>query len=195
MKALVRKDFYVLWKQMRMFVLIMVLLSVVGGIFNSVFVVVWCSMLPFTAIAYDERSHWDQLASMMPYSKRDLVLSKYVLGWLSMAAALVLSLVFQTAASFFTHNPPVFFALVMSFLGGLIALAITLPMVLRFGVERGRWGFMIIIFGVALLGGSIAGIAEELPSIPLPAAVLLSLAAVLATAVSIPLSMKLYKVN
>ncbi|MCI9121088.1 MAG: ABC-2 transporter permease [Oscillibacter sp.] len=195
MKALVRKDFYVLWKQMRMFVLIMVLLSVVGGIFNSVFVVVWCSMLPFTAIAYDERSHWDQLAAMMPYSKWDLVLSKYVLGWLSMAAALVLSLVFQTAASFFTHNPPVFFALVMSFLGGLIALAITLPMVLRFGVERGRWGFMIIIFGVALLGGSIAGIAEELPSIPLPAAVLLSLAAVLATAVSIPLSMKLYKVN
>ena len=195
MKALVRKDFYVLWKQMRMFVLIMVLLSVVGGIFNSVFVVVWCSMLPFTAIAYDERSHWDQLAAMMPYSKWDLVLSKYVLGWLSMAAALVLSLAFQMAASFFTHNPPVFFALVMSFLGGLIALAITLPMVLRFGVERGRWGFMIIIFGVALLGGSIAGIAEELPSIPLPAAVLLSLAAVLATAVSIPLSMKLYKVN
>ena len=195
MKALVRKDFYVLWKQMRIFVLIMVLLSVVGGIFNSVFVVVWCSMLPFTAIAYDERSHWDQLAAMMPYSKWDLVLSKYVLGWLSMAAALVLSLVFQTAASFFTHKTPVINALVKSFLGGLIALAKTLPMVLRFGVERGRWGFMIIIFGVALLGGSIAGIAEELPSIPLPAAVLLSLAAVLATAVSIPLSMKLYKVN
>ena len=66
MKALVRKDFYVLWKQMRIIVLILSLMSVVGGTFNSVFVVVWCSMLPFTAIAYDERSHWDQLAAMMP---------------------------------------------------------------------------------------------------------------------------------
>ena len=195
MKALVLKDFYVLWKQMRMFLLIMVLLSVVGGIFNSVFVVVWCAMLPYTAMAYDERSHWDQLAAMMPYSKRDIVLSKYVLGWLCMAVAMVLSLMFQTAASAFTHESPALSALAMSFLGGVIALDITLPMVLRFGVERGRWGFMIIIFGVAALGGAIAGMAEELPSIPVPALALLPLAAVIATAVSIPLSMKLYKVN
>lgn len=195
MKALVLKDFYVLWKQMRMFLLIMVLLSVVGGIFNSVFVVVWCAMLPYTAMAYDERSHWDQLAAMMPYSKRDIVLSKYVLGWLCMAAAMVLSLVFQTAASVVTHESPTLSALAMSFLGGVIALDITLPMVLRFGVERGRWGFMIIIFGVAALGGAIAGMAEELPSISLPVMALLPMAAVLATVVSIPLSMKLYKVN
>ena len=195
MKALVLKDFYVLWKQMRMFLLIMVLLSVVGGIFNSVFVVVWCAMLPYTAMAYDERSHWDRLAAMMPYSRRDIVLSKYVLGWLCMAAAMVLSLVFQTAASVVTRESPTLSALAMSFLGGVIALDITLPMVLRFGVERGRWGFMVIIFGVAALGGAIAGMAEELPSISLPAMVLLPLAAVIATAVSIPLSMKLYKVN
>lgn len=195
MKALVLKDFYVLWKQMRMFLLIMVLLSVVGGIFNSVFVVVWCAMLPYTAMAYDERSHWGQLAAMMPYSKRDIVLSKYVLGWLCMAAAMVLSLVFQTAASAFTHESPTVSALAMSFLGGVIALDITLPMVLRFGVERGRWGFMVIIFGVAALGGAIAGMAEELPSISLPVIALLPLAAVIATAISIPLSMKLYKVN
>lgn len=195
MKALVLKDFYVLWKQMRMFLLIMVLLSVVGGIFNSVFVVVWCAMLPYTAMAYDERSHWDQLAAMMPYSKRDIVLSKYVLGWLCMAAAMVLSLVFQTAASAFTHESPTLSALAMSFLGGVIALDITLPMVLRFGVERGRWGFMVIIFGVAALGGAIAGMAEDLPSISLPVIALLPLAAVIATAISIPLSMKLYKVN
>lgn len=195
MKALVLKDFYVLWKQMRMFLLIMVLLSVVGGIFNSVFVVVWCAMLPYTAMAYDERSHWGQLAVMMPYSKRDLVLSKYVLGWLCMAAAMMLSLVFQTAASAFTHESPTLSALAMSFLGGVIALDITLPMVLRFGVERGRWGFMIIIFGVAALGGAIAGMAEELPSISLPVMALLPVAAVAATAVSIPLSMKLYRTN
>ena len=195
MKALVLKDFYVLWKQMRMFLLIMVLLSVVGGIFNSVFVVVWCAMLPYTAMAYDERSHWDQLAAMMPYSTRDIVLSKYVLGWLCMAAAMALSLVFQTAASAFTHESPVLSALAMSFLGGMIALDITLPMVLRFGVERGRWGFLMIIFGVAALGGAIAGMAEDLPSVSLPAMALLPLAAVIATAVSIPLSIKLYKAN
>jgi ABC-type transport system involved in multi-copper enzyme maturation permease subunit len=195
MKALVLKDFYVLWKQMRVVILILVLMSVVGGIFNSVFVVVWCALLPFTAMAYDERSHWDQLAAMMPYSKRDIVLSKYVLGWLCMAAATLISAVLQVAAFKFTHEAPTLSALAMSFLGGLIALDLTLPTVFRFGVERGRWGFMIIVFGVAILGGAVAGIADELPSVPMPALALLPLAAVAATAVSIPLSMKLYRVN
>ena len=195
MKALVLKDFYVLWKQMRVVILILVLMSVVGGIFNSVFVVVWCALLPFTAMAYDERSHWDQLAAMMPYSKRDIVLSKYVLGWLCMAAATLISAVLQVAAFKATHEAPTLSALAMSFLGGLIALDLTLPTVFRFGVERGRWGFMIIVFGVAILGGAVAGIADELPSVPMPALALLPLAAVAATAVSIPLSMKLYRVN
>lgn len=195
MKALVLKDFYVLWKQMRMIMLILILMSVVGGVFNSVFVTVWCSMLPFTAIAYDERSHWNQLAAMMPYSKRDIVLSKYALGWLSMAAAIVLSLVFQTAAAVFTHEAPALSTWAVSFLGGVMALDFTLPMVFRFGVEKGRWGFMIIVFGVALLGGAAAGMAEELPGVPVPVLALLLLAAAVATAVSIPLSMKLYQVN
>ena len=75
-----------------------------------------------------------------------------------------------------------------------MALDFTLPMVFRFGVEKGRWGFMIIVFGVALLGGAAAGMAEELPGVPVPVLALLLLAAAVATAVSIPLSMKLYQV-
>ena len=195
MKALIQKDVYVLWKQMKIFVIVMLVIMAGNGSFGSVFVVIWCAMLPYTALAYDERCKWDQLAAMMPYSTRDIVLSKYVLGWLCMAAAMALSLVFQTAASAFTHESPVLSALAMSFLGGMIALDITLPMVLRFGVERGRWGFLMIIFGVAALGGAIAGMAEDLPSVSLPAMALLPLAAVIATAVSIPLSIKLYKAN
>ena len=123
MKALVQKDFYVIWKQMRMLVLVLTLLSMVNSAFNTVFLVVWCSMLPYTAMAYDERSHWNQLAAMMPYSKRDIVLSKYVLGWLSMAAAIVLSLVFQTAAAVFTHEAPALSTWAVSFLGGEIGRA------------------------------------------------------------------------
>ena len=195
MEALLLKDLCVLWKQMRMMLLILAFLSVVGGAFNSVFVVVWCALLPYTAIAYDERSHWDQLAAMMPFSKRDLVLSKYVLGWLCMAAATVLSLAFQTAAFAFNHEAPSLSVWAMCFLGGTLALDLTLPMVFPFGVEKGRWGFMIIVFGVAVLGGVVAGAAEELPGMPVPAMALLPLAAVAATAVSIPLSMKLYRLD
>ena len=195
MKALILKDLYVIWKQMRVFIIVLLVISISNGTFGSVFIVLWVAMLPYTAMAYDERSHWDQLAAMMPYSRRDIVLSKYILGWLCMAGAMAVSGALQVAASAFTHETPTLSTLVMSFLGGLIALAITMPMIFRFGVEKARWGFMIVVFGVAIIGGAVAGIAEELPSIPLPAMALIPLAAAVLTAVSIPLSMKLYRVN
>ena len=195
MKALVQKDFYVIWKQMRMLVLVLALLSMVNSAFNTVFLVVWCSMLPYTAMAYDERSHWNQLAAMMPYSKRDIVLSNYVLGWLCMAASGVFCLAVQAAAGIVSGSAPSVPTLLASLCLGIITLDITLPAVLRFGVERGRMIFMVVIFGVAISIGILVDMVDELPSLPVPLVVLLPLGAAAGTALSIPLSMKLYKEN
>ena len=196
MKALVQKDFYVIWKQMRMFVLVLALLSMVNSAFNTVFLVVWCSMLPYTAMAYDERSHWNQLAAMMPYSKRDIVLSKYVLGWLCMAVMGVICTVMQTVVGrFLSGEATEGGILLISLCLGMISLAITLPAVLRFGVERGRMIFLVVIFGVAALAGIALDATDLRFSLPMPLEALMPAAAVVATAVSIPLSMKLYRVN
>ena len=181
MKALVQKDFYVIWKQMRMLVLVLALLSMVNSAFNTVFLVVWCSMLPYTAMAYDERSHWNQLAAMMPYSKRDIVLSKYVLGWICIAASGVFCLAVQAAAGIVSGSAPSVPTLLASLCLGIITLDITLPAVLR--------------FGVAISIGILVDMVDELPSLPVPLVVLLPLGAAAGTALSIPLSMKLYKEN
>ncbi len=194
MKALIQKDFFVIWKQMRIFVVIILLLSIMNSAFNIVFLVVWCSMLPYTAMAYDERSHWNQLAAMMPYSKRDIVLSKYVLGWLCMAAAGFLCLAARVALGRFLESEVDASIVLVSLCLGVISLDVTLPAIMRFGVERGRMIFMVVIFGAAL-GAGLALDAVDIPSVPLPAMALLPLAAAVLTAVSIPLSMKLYKVN
>lgn len=196
MKALLLKDFYVIWKQMRIFLVVVLLLSLVNSTFNCVFIVVWCSMLPYTAMAYDERSHWNQLAAMMPYSRRDVVLSKYVLGWLCMVAAGVLCLVMQTVAGrFFSGEATSGGILLVSLCLGAVSLAVTLPAILRFGVERGRMVFMAVLFGVAVAAGILLDASDLHFSLPLPLEALMPVAAVISTAVSIPLSMKLYKEN
>ena len=87
MKALLMKDFYTLWRQLRVYLLVMLVISVFNGSFGNIFITIWAALLPYTAMAYDERSKWDQMAAMMPYSTRDIVISKYVLGWLCTAAA------------------------------------------------------------------------------------------------------------
>lgn len=195
MKGLIQKDVYVLWKQMRIFFLVMLVIMVGNGSFGSVFVVLWSSMLPYTALAYDERCKWDQMAAMMPYSPRDLVLSKYVLGWLCMAASGVFCLALQAVSGIFSGNAPSVLTLLASLCLGIICLDVTLPAVLRFGVERGRMIFMVLIFGVAISVGALAEMVDEIPSLPIPLMALLPVAAAAATAVSIPLSIKLYQVN
>lgn len=201
MKALIQKDVYVLWKQMKIFVIVMLVIMAGNGSFGSVFVVIWCAMLPYTALAYDERCKWDQLAAMMPYSPRDLVLSKYVLGWLCAGAAGVLVLAAQAVIRAFrlpleTGSP---LAVLLSFCASVCVLAITLPLMFRFGVERGRMGMFLLIFLVCGGAGALTAIGDPGgASASGNTAALLSMAAVLApvaaavlTAVSVPLSLRI----
>lgn len=193
MRALIQKDAYVLWKQMRIFILVLAAMSVTGGVFGCVFIVVWCSMLPYSAIAYDERSKWDQFAAMMPYSRRDLVLSKYLLGWLCMAGAVALSMAVQSVVKLAGGPGPDISLLLTSLMGGVVALDVTLPMIFRFGVEKGRLVFMLVVFAVTLSGSAAAGIAEDIGHFPMLVTVGTPVVAAVATAVSVPLSMKFYK--
>lgn len=202
MKALIQKDICVLWKQMKIFIIVMVVIMAGNGAFGSVFVVIWCAMLPYTALAYDERCKWDQLAAMMPYSTRDLVLSKYVLGWLCSAGAGILVLVLQAAIRMLrlpleTASP---LAVLISFCASVCALAVTLPLMFRFSVERGRMAMFLVIFLVCGGAGALGTILTP-DSAPVPGntAALLSMAAVLApiaaavlTVISIPLSLRFY---
>lgn len=201
MKALIQKDVYVLWKQMKLFVIVMLVIMAGNGSFGSVFVVIWCAMLPYTALAYDERCKWDQLAAMMPYSPRDLVLSKYVLGWLCAGAAGVLVLAAQAVIRAFrlpleTGSP---LAVLLSFCASVCVLAITLPLMFRFGVERGRMGMFLLIFLVCGGAGALTAIGDpggasasgNTAALLSMAAVLAPVAAVVLTAVSVPLSLRI----
>ena len=197
MKALLMKDCFVLWKQLRIFIFVMLVISVFNGGFGNVFVVIWAAMLPYTAMAYDERSKWNQLAAMLPYSRRDVVLGKYVFGWLVAAVAAVASLILQLIVSaLFHYGQVVPAASVLAFFTSLCILAVTLPLMFRFGVEKGRLVMFLIIFLVCVAAGAMGGILEETSTggrIPAPVGVGLPAVAVVLTVLSIPLSIRLYR--
>lgn len=197
MSALILKDFYVLWQQMRLFLLLLLIFSAIPGSFNSTFVIVYAAMLPYSAMAYDERSKWNQLAAMLPYSRRDLVLGKYVFGWLVAAVAAVASLILQLIVSALFHYGQVApIATVLAFFTSLCILAVTLPLMFRFGVEKGRLVMFLIIFLVCAAAGAMGGVLEETSTggrIPTPVGVGLPAVAVALTVLSIPLSIRLYR--
>ena len=197
MKALIIKDTYVIWRQMKYFLILILIFSALPSGFNNAFAVIYTSMLPYTALAYDERSKWDQLAAMMPYSTRDAVLSKYVFGWLCIGGAAVLSGLLQMALSLVVDRVFLPGVMVLSVLGAVCILAISLPLMFRLGVERGRLGMFLIIFLVCGGAGAIASITESASNgAPFafqgPVLGVTLLAALVLTAVSVPLSMRFY---
>ena len=199
MKGLLIKDVYTLTRQMKIFLLLIVAFSVMPGFSSSAFAIVYAAMLPVTALAYDERSKWDTLAAMMPYSTRELVWSKYVLGFLSVGCAGALSLAARVLLAAVRHTPA---GAVLTDLPGVLCvaavlLAVTLPFMFRFGVEKGRLGFMALMV-VAMAAGTagINALEEAIENARVsPAALALTVGAavILLTLGSVELSIRLYR--
>ena len=191
MKGLLLKDLYVLLRQMRLFMLAILLLCVVNEQLVT-FAVMYAAMLPYTALAYDEQSRWNQLAAMTPCRPLDIVLSKYLLGWLLMAAAAAFSLVMNGLLGRLGSELRV--STVVSALSlACICLAVLLPVMFRFGVEKGRMGFILIFVAIF----SFIGSSSQFETLALPVLeampIVLAAAAAVISAASVPLAAKLYQ--
>ena len=57
MKGLLLKDFYVLLKQLKLYLVIIVILSVIPSLNMTSFGIIYAAILPITVIAFDERSN------------------------------------------------------------------------------------------------------------------------------------------
>lgn len=196
MKGLLWKDFYVINRQMRFFALIILVFAILPNYYIQLFAITYAGLLPYSVIAHDEQSHWDELAGMMPYSTRDLVLSKYILGW---ASALIITLVALGAGALERNIFPqaarpagVLPALCVA----LVCIAVSLPFLFRFGSTRGRQIMMMALIVVACgSSGALSALLSlgEMTWLSGGVVLLLPLAAVAANAISVPVSMAMYR--
>lgn len=190
MKALLYKDLCVLWSQMKFvlfFVALFCAMPDTGLCLNTFFVVYAGILVPISLFAYDERARWDALAAMLPFSVRDLVLSRYLLSWLSTAFAILCYLAGQVIFSP-GHVPTRTSLLTLVFIVALFLLvqAVYFPLLFRLGAEKGRLAIIVVIAAVACLGAIGADLftlvsaapAAAFPPVFLAAALLLSLASV-----------------
>lgn len=183
-----------LTKQMKLFLLLIPVMAITGGASLASIAVLLGAALPMTAIAYDEQSKWNELAVMMPYSKRNIVLSKYLLGYLGMAGAAIVFIAAQLIVTAIQRGSGHENLDLISFsiLSGLLLIAVNTPIQFKFGVQKGRFVF-IVFMGLAAAGSSI--VKDLQIDIPMNLAgvlpVVLFLAVILINVVSIHISLHL----
>lgn len=164
MKGLLLKDFYMSRKTIWIYLFMIILFAAAQSANGAIFGMFYAIMIPVNLIAQDERDHFDSLLPMLPVSGRQRVMDKYVISWGMIAVALV---VYFVRCLF--PDAQVEMALVLMGVSiVLISQAISLPLIYRFGVERGRMIYMIAIIGQAALLGALGAAWEELLTVVAP---------------------------
>lgn len=146
MSGLIQKDIYTLTTELRYFILVLLVTFFMRNDFLYAFSILYATILPTTALAYDERSKWNALADMLPFTTGQIVGSKYILGYLLVGTVTLL----LSFSSFLFRNPAdaplnVPSLLLTAACAALIALAIQLPIIFWIGMEKSRLLVLLIV--------------------------------------------------
>ena len=192
LKALLRKDLYVLGKQgVFLLVITVAFAAIPTGYFNT-FAILFASIIPFSVINDDERTHWGRMAAMMPYSPGEIVLSRYLLGWGCAAFDTAVVAVVQLLERPFMDHHRSLPLLAASFCLAVCLMAITIPLIIRFGTTKARLINLVVIASICVCANLLEGL--EVPAAGSLSGLWFSpmVAAVVLTALSIPLSLRWY---
>lgn len=150
MKSLILKDLYNIGhntKSMFLFLLIFAVFFIPSG--ASIYVMmssIMCTTMIVTTFSFDETSKWIRYALVMPISKKDIVLGKFVTLALFCIIGNLFGLVVGSVGEFFIHNFTfnndeilslltfTLTAFIFSFTFGCFLI----PLMFKFGPEKGR---------------------------------------------------------
>lgn len=157
MKGLLLKDYYMTVKYCRMLILMVLIFAAVSAVSNSIFLISYpfiiAGVLPVSLYAYDEKSGWCSYADAMPYSRAQQVSAKYISALVFICLVMLICTVGKalTGDSFIED----FSLLVMLCGTGLLSAAVLLPFVLKFGSEKGRWAYYVVIIIACVIAAAV----------------------------------------
>ncbi|RXZ62403.1 ABC-2 transporter permease [Candidatus Borkfalkia ceftriaxoniphila] len=160
MKGLLLKDFYNVKNLISYYALVAAVFAVVSVVSSNIYF--FCGFMIFisvglvsSTISYDAQDKWDRYALSSGVSRRTAVLSKYVFTVVTILCSLALGLILALALGY--RQAVDFLPVVAYSFAGVLSVGIVLPCFFRFGVEKARVIYMIVIvFTVALMVGGIS---------------------------------------
>lgn len=159
MKGLILKDLLLIKGNARYILIFLVIFGLIALEGNDVlyFIPAFISMMMFmTTFSYDEYNKWDAYAITLPIKKENIVLSKYVGSTILLGIALILTFIISLVVGLVTEQLDMQKNITLLLgCGGAVLLveAIMYPLLIKFGVEKGRiWVFLGIFLSSFIIG-------------------------------------------
>ena len=151
MKSLVLKDLFNIGHNAKSMLFILVVFAAAlipfSGVEGYIFVcAILCSMMIVTTFSFDDNSKWTRYAMIMPVSKKELVIGKFIVLAIFCAVGSLFGLVVGSIGGFITNKitldlvgiGELLFLALVSWVIALIFGSMSIPLVFKFGAERGR---------------------------------------------------------
>ena len=110
------------------------------------------AMMPVYALGYDERCRWERYALAMPVRKSDLFWSWFLLGVIAVARGAAV----QVLVALLAGRGDLLSSLAVTAPAAILYLLIVLPLMMKLGVEKGRFLLLLLTAAFMLLSGLIA---------------------------------------
>lgn len=166
MKGLMKKELLMLMRATRAFAFICVIFIGMSAIsqdnaFFMLMPIMISGLLPSTLLSYDERCKWQEFSGALPVTRAQLVSAKYLLGLGCLTVMLALTLLVHLIVRRYPME------MLLSLLCGIFGLAlfvsaVSLPMMFKYGVEKGRLWYYATLVLVGGASGASAGVANDL---------------------------------
>lgn len=105
-----------------------------------------CSMMVITTFSFDNISTWNKYAVIMPISRKDVVISKYIMLFIFSIFGMIAGFFISTVIGVFFRNfiiKEVMLESIVSLFISMFLGSIIIPLLYKYGVEKAR--FLIII--------------------------------------------------
>ena len=160
MSGLIVKDFLILRKTLRSYLLILAIYVAVAfsGYWSASFVggfmMVMVALLPMNLFAYDKQAKWDVYGLSLPVGRTKTVAARYLSVLIMFATSAVLTIVLgavMNLAGRMEEDPGEYlFACALCIVFAMLVNAMMLPFLYKFGSERARIMFFGVIGVIAL---------------------------------------------
>lgn len=169
MKSLIIKDMYNITGYVRSMVFILAVIAVAiipsSGAESYIFAsALMCSMIVITTFSFDDHSQWERYAMVMPVSRNNVVAGKFVDSLLFCICGslwgLIVGVIIEVVTGKYEGNiAELLLITVTSIALSMVFSSITLPLLFKFGAEKGR---MLMVLSTFIPCGIIFGIYELL---------------------------------
>jgi len=198
MKGLLLKDFYLVRKYFKLYLLgcaaFLAAGIITGNYLWSVYTMLLIGMMPMSLLSNDEGSKWHLYSAVMPYSRRQMVSVKYLDEIIIVALFICVTALAQAVSGQGLWSAEMLQMLCVMTSVGLIGNGVIMPFLFWLGVEKGRRVYLMVFVCIFGTMGALSYLEKsmEIPKVKAGSALFLFGAAVV-YAVSWAISTILYQ--